>query len=92
MDDCLSEIVYISPEEDKDFSPGEVIDFSPQEETDFSPESEVDTSPEVEVVGSPVKGSWLVDTVRGFGPLFCSKLSLSVFSSLKNFSLSTRRG
>jgi len=91
MDDCLSEIVDISPE-DKDFSPEEVIDFSPEEETDFSPESEVDTSPEAKVVGSPVKGSWLVDIVRGFGPLFCSKLSRSVFSSLKNFSLSTRRG
>ena len=44
------------------------------------------------VVGSPAKVSELVVMATGFNPLFCCRLSLSAFSSLKNFSLSTRRG
>ena len=52
-----------------------------------------DSFPVVElVVGSPAKVSELVVVATGFNPLFCCRLSLSAFSSLKNFSLSTRRG
>ena len=85
-DDFSSESTDVSPEE---------IDFSPEEETQEEMDFPEDSSPEVEVVDLVVgsaKGSWLVGMVMGFGPLFCCKLSLRVFSSLKNFSLSTRRG
>ena len=50
-----------------------------------------DSSPRFDVVvDSPGKVAELVVVATGFDPLFCCRLSLSAFSSLKNFSLSTR--